>query len=60
MREKFWYMEPWVVRPQYFRNDHFKIFVANVLKRFGFGKNFIDSIKIFLYKQELYVLNSGL
>ena len=31
MRGKFWYMGPWVVRLPYFRNDDFKISVANVL-----------------------------
>ena len=38
MREKFWYMGPWVVRPPYFRNDHFKISVANVLNNLDFFK----------------------
>ena len=37
MREKFWYMGPWVVRPPYFRNDHFKISVANVLRDHSFS-----------------------
>ena len=27
-------------------------FLISVLKKFGFGENFIDWIKIFLYKQE--------
>ena len=34
-------------------------FLILVLKKFGFGENFIDWIKILLYKQESCVLNSG-
>ena len=35
--------------------DH--IFLISVFKKFGFAKDFIESIKILLYKQELCVLN---
>ena len=34
-------------------------FLISVLKQFGFGENFIDWIKILLYKQESCVLNGG-
>ena len=34
-------------------------FLISVLKQFAFGENFIDWIKILLYKQELCVLNGG-
>ena len=35
-------------------------FFISVLKIFGFGENFIDWIKILLFKQESCVLNGGL
>ena len=34
-------------------------FLISVLKQFGFGENFIDWIKILLYKQESCVLKGG-
>ena len=34
-------------------------FLMSVFKKFGFGENFIDWIKIVLYKQEWSVLNGG-
>ena len=34
-------------------------FLISVLKQFGLGENFIDWIKILLYKQESCVLNGG-
>ena len=34
-------------------------FLIYAFKKFGFGKNSIDWIKILLYKQELCLLNGG-
>ena len=34
-------------------------FLISVFKKFGFGENFIDWIKMFSYKQESCVLNGG-
>ena len=34
-------------------------FLISVLKKFGFAENFIDWIKILLYKQESCVLNGS-
>ena len=37
--------------------DH--TFLISALEKFGFGKTFIDWIKIFLNEQESYVINGG-